>query len=219
MFTGIIEDLGEVVEVGLNATPHRLVVKSQVLAKGVAVGDSIALNGVCLTAVAINDDSITTEVIPETLRRTNLGVLTEGDQVNVERSLPADGRFGGHIVQGHIDGQCRLTARQPDGASELVTFDLPPTYAAHVVAKGFVALDGVSLTVVDVGRTEFRIALIPHTSIRVTLGAAPEGYCANLEVDVLAKYVGRMMSSGRQVSDVTRAQLKAAGFLQTENNG
>lgn len=217
MFTGIIEDLGEVVETGLNANLCRLVVKAQVLAAGVAVGDSVSLNGVCLTAVAIEDGCVTTEIIPETLRRTNLGALTEGDQVNVERSLRADGRFGGHIVQGHVDGQCGLTARQPDGASELLTFDLPPAHAAHVVAKGFVALDGVSLTVVDVGSTEFRIALIPHTSIQVTLGAAAEGYCANLEVDVLAKYVERIMSSSRQAGDVTRAHLKAAGFLGTQN--
>ncbi len=216
MFTGIVEDLGEVVGTMPDANPHRLVVKSPVLADGVAAGDSVAINGVCLTVVAVDDDRMTAEVVPETLRRTNLGALNEGDPVNVERSLPADGRFGGHIVQGHVDGRCTLTARKPDGASDLLTFELPPEHAAHVVAKGFVALDGVSLTVVDATADAFSIALIPHTSAKVTLGTAPDGYGANLEVDVLAKYVERIMHTAQSSDDVSRAQLEAAGFLGLE---
>ena len=159
---------------------------------------------------------MTVEVVPETLRRTNLGSLDVGDAVNVERSLPADGRFGGHVVQGHVDATCTITKREPDGASELVTFTLPPEHAAQVVAKGFVALDGVSLTVVDVSAAEFRVALIPHTRALVTLGSAPPGYCANLEVDVLAKYVARALAAIPLESALSRAQLQASGLMDVE---
>ena len=216
MFTGIVEALGEVVEAGNRAGVHRLVVAAPVLSDGVAIGDSVALNGVCLTAVQIEADRMTVEVVPETLRRTNLGSLDVGDAVNVERSLPADGRFGGHVVQGHVDATCTITKREPDGASELVTFTLPPEHAAQVVAKGFVALDGVSLTVVDVSAAEFRVALIPHTRALVTLGSAPPGYCANLEVDVLAKYVARALAAIPLESALSRAQLQASGLMDVE---
>ena len=216
MFTGIVEALGEVVEAGNRAGVHRLVVAAPILSDGVAIGDSVALNGVCLTAVQTEADRMTVEVVPETLRRTNLGSLDVGDAVNVERSLPADGRFGGHVVQGHVDATCTIAKREPDGASELVTFTLPPEHAAQVVAKGFVALDGVSLTVVDVSAAEFRVALIPHTRALVTLGSAPPGYCANLEVDVLAKYVARALAAIPLESALSRAQLQASGLMDVE---
>ena len=216
MFTGIVEALGEVVETGSRAGVHRLVVAAPVLGEGVAIGDSVAVNGVCLTAVQIEADRMTVEVVPETLRRTNLGSLDVGDAVNVERSLPADGRFGGHVVQGHVDATCTIAKREPDGASELVTFTLPPEHAAQIVSKGFVALDGVSLTVVDVSAAEFRVALIPHTRALVTLGSAPPGYCANLEVDVLAKYVARALAAIPLESALSRAQLQASGLMDVE---
>ena len=216
MFTGIVEALGQVVEAGNRAGVHRLVVAAPVLSDGVAIGDSVALNGVCLTAVQIEADRMTVEVVPETLRRTNLGSLDVGDAVNVERSLPADGRFGGHVVQGHVDATCTITKREPDGASELVTFTLPPEHAVQVVSKGFIALDGVSLTVVDMSAAEFRVALIPHTRALVTLGSAPPGYCANLEVDVLAKYVARALAAIPLESALSRAQLQASGLMDVE---
>ena len=216
MFTGIVEALGEVVEVDSGGAVHRLMVAAAVLGDGVAIGDSVAINGVCLTAVQVDDDRMTVEVVPETLRRTNLGSLEIGDVVNVERSLPADGRFGGHVVQGHVDGACTIANREPDGAGEMVTFTLPPEHAAQVVAKGFVALDGVSLTVVDASAEEFRVALIPHTRKLVTLGTAEVGYRANLEVDVLAKYVERAMSVMPREAALSRAQLQASGLLDVE---
>ncbi len=216
MFTGIVEALGEVAEIDSSGAVHRLVIASPVLADGVAVGDSVAVNGVCLTAVQIEHERMTVEVVPETLRRTNLGALEIGDAVNVERSLPADGRFGGHIVQGHVDVTCTVTRREPEGASELVTFTLPPDHAAHIVPKGFVALDGVSLTVVDASADEFRVALIPHTRALVTLGFAEVGYRANLEVDVLAKYVERAMTVMPRETALSRAQLQASGLLDVE---
>ena len=216
MFTGIVEALGEVVEVDTGGGVHRLVVAAPVLADGVAVGDSVALNGVCLTAVRIDADRMTVEIVPETLRRTNLGGLDAGDAVNVERSLPADGRFGGHVVQGHVDGACAIVKREPDGASDLVTFALPPEQVARIVPKGFVALDGVSLTVVDASTEEFRVALIPHTRERVTLGSAEVGYRANLEVDVLAKYVERALTVMPGEAALSRGQLEASGLLDVE---
>jgi len=216
MFTGIVEAMGEVVEIDSSGSAHRLTVAAPVLADGVAVGDSVAVNGVCLTAVRIDDDRMTVEVVPETLRRTNLGSLEIGDFVNIERSLPADGRFGGHVVQGHVDATCTVTQREPDGAGEMVTFTLPPEHAAHIVSKGFVALDGVSLTVVDASADEFRVALIPHTRALVTLGSAAVGYRANLEVDVLAKYVARAMTVTPRETALSRAQLQASGLLDVE---
>ena len=216
MFTGIVEASGEVAEVDSSGAVRRLVVAAPVLGDGVAIGDSVAVNGVCLTAVRINHDRMTVEVVPETLRRTNLGALDVGDAVNVERSLPVDGRFGGHIVQGHVDGTCTIAKREPDGAGEMVTFTLPPEHAAQVVPKGFVALDGVSLTVVDVFADEFRVTLIPHTRKLVTLGAAEVGYRANLEVDVLAKYVERAMAVMPRETALSRAQLQASGLLDVE---
>ncbi|MDE2989558.1 MAG: riboflavin synthase [Chloroflexota bacterium] len=216
MFTGIVEAMGEVVEIDSSGSAHRLTVAAPVLADGVAVGDSVAVNGVCLTAVRIEDDRMTVEVVPETLRRTNLGSLEIGGAVNVERSLPADGRFGGHVVQGHVDSTCTVHKREPDGAGEMVTFTLPPEHAAHVVSKGFVALDGVSLTVVDASADEFRVALIPHTRALVTLGSAAVGYRANLEVDVLAKYVARAMTVMPRETALSRAQLQASGLLDVE---
>ena len=216
MFTGIVEAMGEVVEADAGGSVHRLVVAAPVLGDGVGIGDSVALNGVCLTAVRIEDERMTVEVVPETLRRTNLGDLAIGDAVNVERSLPADGRFGGHIVQGHVDGACTITKREPDGASAMVTFTLPSEHAAQVVPKGFVALDGVSLTVVDASADEFRVALIPHSRAVVTLGAAEVGYRANLEVDVLAKYVERAMAVMPREAALSRAQLQASGLLDVE---
>ncbi len=216
MFTGIVEAMGEVVETTKRRGLQRLVVAAPVLADGVAIGDSVALNGVCLTAVQIEHERMTVEVVPETLRRTNLGALAVSDAVNVERSLPADGRFGGHIVQGHVDATCTIVSREPDGAGEMVTFTLPPEHAAQVVPKGFVALDGVSLTVVDASAEAFRVALIPHTRGLVTLGAAEVGYRANLEVDVLAKYVERAMSVMPREAALSRAQLQASGLLDVE---
>lgn len=216
MFTGIVEAMGEVVEVDSGGTVHRLTVAAPVLGDGVAIGDSVALNGVCLTAVRIDDERMTVEVVPETLRRTNLGALDAGDFVNIERSLPADGRFGGHVVQGHVDATCTIAKREPDGAGEMVTFTLPPEHAAQVVPKGFVALDGVSLTVVDASAEEFRVTLIPHTRQLVTLGAAEVGYRANLEVDVLAKYVERVMSVMPPEAALSRGQLQASGLLDVE---
>ena len=214
MFTGIVEDLGSVVSVADTEGLRRFTLRSGVCANGVRIGDSIAVNGVCLTAVEVADNEVSVEAVPETLRLTNLGQLAPDAAVNMERPLAYGDRMGGHYVQGHVDATAELIERRPDGDSELVRFAVSPDFMRYIVSKGFVALDGVSLTVVDPGEATFSVALIPHTLRSVTLGAAPIGYRANLEVDILAKY-GRVPES-EEASSPAIAQLRAAGYQLDE---
>ncbi len=171
---------------------------------------SVAVNGVCLTVVEVTNDAFAVEVVPETLRRSNLGDLQINGAVNLERSLPADGRFGGHFVQGHVDATAELTAREPDGGSERITFRALAALMRYIVEKGFVAVDGVSLTVTAVKDDRFQVVLIPHTIAMVTLGDASPGYRANVEADVLAKYVEQLV--GGDGATLSMNDLRAAGF-------
>ena len=219
MFTGIVEELGAVTAIEDADGLHRLTLRSATATDGLAVGDSVAVNGVCLTAVTVAGAEFTVEAIPETLRRSNLGGLIVGDHVNMERSMPAGGRFGGHLVQGHVDSAITLATRRPEGAAELLTFDTPADLMRYIVEKGYVAVDGVSLTVVDVTDAAFSVALIPHTMARVTLGGAAPGYLANLEVDIMAKYVERLagVRTGAPVlKGVKLEHLRDAGFMPDE---
>ncbi len=214
MFTGIVEDLGRVTRVQDDAGLRRFTLRSDICAGGVRVGDSIAVNGACLTAVNVANNEISVEAVPETLRLTNLGQLAVDSPVNLERPLAFGDRMGGHYVQGHVDATAELIERQPDGDSEVVRFGVPPYLTRYIVSKGFIALDGVSLTVVEPRDATFAVALIPHTLRSVTLGAAPVGYLANLEVDILAKYghvPEREDGGGPSI-----AQLRAAGYKLDE---
>ena len=214
MFTGIVEDLGRVVRLEDAEGLRRFTIRSDICADGVRVGDSIAVNGACLTAVNVTNNEISVEAIPETLRLTNLGQLAVDSPVNLERPLAYGDRMGGHYVQGHVDATAELIERQPDGDSEVVRFAVPPDLMRYIVSKGFVALDGASLTVVDPREATFAVALIPHTLRSVTLGQAPIGYRANLEVDILAKY-GRVPEPDK-ASSPSIAQLRAAGYRLDE---
>ncbi len=214
MFTGIVEDLGRVVRVQDAAGLRRFTLRSDVCADGVRVGDSISVNGVCLTAVHVAASEVSVEAIPETLRLTNLGQLAVDSPVNLERPLAYGDRMGGHYVQGHVDATAELIQRRPDGDSEVVRFAAPRDLKPYIVSKGFIALDGVSLTVVEPRDATFAVALIPHTLRSVTLGAAPVGYLANLEVDILAKY-GRAPEPEQECSP-SIAQLRAAGYKLDE---
>jgi riboflavin synthase len=191
MFTGIVEEMGTLTETVERGGRRELTFAAVVTLVGTQLGDSIAVNGVCLTAIALTPTTFTVEIQPETQRRTNLGDLHAGDRVNLERPLAADGRFGGHIVQGHIDGTGTLRALTPDGPSVIVTIEAPPDLLRYIVPKGFIAVDGTSLTVVEVDRAThtFTIALITHTQGAVTLTSLALGTRVNLEVDVIAKYV------------------------------
>ncbi len=193
MFTGIVESLGAVMWIADSNGGRRLSLDVGDLAVGLEVGDSIAVNGVCLTAVEIGEMGVATDVVAETLRRSNLGSLEAGDRVNLERPLRADGRFDGHIVQGHVDATGEILQMEPEGEGRRIKIAAPPEYLRYVVEKGSITVDGVSLTVTSVGAGEFEVALIPHTLSVTTLGLREPGDQVNLEFDVLAKYVERLM--------------------------
>ena len=198
MFTGIVEEVGEVVDVRHTAEVVELTVRGPVVTADARHGDSIAVNGVCLTVTdpeGATGGAFTVELVPETLSRTSLSGVAVGTRVNLERAVPAGGRLGGHIVQGHVDGVGTLVSRTPGERSDELRFTLPPQLARYVVEKGSIAVDGVSLTVASVdavGGSGFGVALIPTTLSHTTLGTRQPGDTVNLEVDVVAKYVERL---------------------------
>jgi riboflavin synthase len=196
MFTGLVEALGTVRELAPEGAGRRLTVAAP-LAGELSLGESVAVNGACLTVVAHDAESFRFQAGPETLARTNLRELRPGDRVNLERSLRLGDRLGGHLVQGHIDGVGRVAERRRDGEWETVWFDCPRELADQMVSKGSVAVDGVSLTVVNVAETGFSVALIPHTLAQTTLGFKGPGAVVNLETDLLAKYVWKCLQTQR----------------------
>jgi riboflavin synthase len=193
MFTGLVEALGAVDHLAEVGAARELTIREPALASELAIGESVAVNGACLTAVARDAQTFRFQVGPETLLRTNLGELAAGDRVNLERALRVGDRLGGHLVQGHIDGLGRIARRERQGEWEIVWFSCPPELAAQMVSKGSVAVDGVSLTLVDVTRDGFSVALIPHTLEHTTLGFKRPGDAVNLETDLLAKYVWKCL--------------------------
>lgn len=198
MFTGIVEELGEVVVKDDLCDSARLVIKGPVVTADVRHGDSIAVNGVCLTVVEVlPDGQFSTDVMAETLDRSSLAALTAGSRVNLERAAAVNSRLGGHIVQGHVDGTGTVVSRVPSANWEVVRIALPAMLARYVVAKGSITVDGVSLTVSALGDDWFEVSLIPTTLGLTTLGAAPPGSTVNLEVDVIAKYVERLLTQGK----------------------
>lgn len=191
MFTGIVEEMGRVRE----WRGDTLVIDAQVALEGTRVGDSIAVNGVCITAVAVEDAAFAFDVSPETARRSNLDALRPGDPVDLERPLPYGGRVGGHLVQGHVDGVGVVRSIAPDGESYLYAFDAPPPLMRYIVEKGFVAVDGISLTVAEREATAFTVAVIPYTHEHTVLGARSPGDRVNIEVDILAKYAEQLLAA------------------------
>ena len=202
MFTGIVEELGEVATLERGSDSARLTVRGPLVTEDAAHGASIAVNGVCLTVVEHDADSFTVDVMAETLARTSLGSLAPGDPVNLERAMAASSRFGGHIVQGHVDGTASILERSPGERWEVVRLSLPAGLARYVVEKGSITVDGVSLTVSAVDEDAFSVSLIPTTLDLTTLGRKAVGATVNLEVDVLAKYVERLLS--RSATDEAR---------------
>jgi riboflavin synthase len=203
MFTGIVEELGEVVAIEDLADAARLTVRGPQVTEGVSNGDSIAVNGVCLTVTGSSGGTFTADVMRETLDRSSLGALAPGTPVNLERPVRLSDRLGGHLVQGHIDGTGTIVSRAPGERWDVVRIALPPGLARYVVEKGSVAVDGISLTVSAVGgggdagggRSAFwfEVSLIPETLKRTTLGTRQPGEMVNLEVDVIAKYVEKLL--------------------------
>ena len=194
MFTGIIEELGEVVALEPHGDSAVLAVRASAVAPH---GASVAVNGVCLTVVGADTGTLSFDVMAETLKRSVVGALRAGERVNLERAVRADGRLDGHIVQGHVDGTGVVVSRTPGDAWDAVRFSMPPELSRYVAEKGSIAVDGVSLTVTAVGDDWFEVGLIPETLRATTLGAKQPGDPVNLEVDVLAKYVARLADKAR----------------------
>jgi riboflavin synthase len=193
MFTGLVADLGTVAEVDSTTDGVRLAIDSP-LARELSEGDSVAVNGVCLTAVGLDGDRFGADVMHETLRRSSLGEVRPGARVNLELPLQAHGRLGGHIVQGHVDGLGAVRDARDDGFARVVTVEADCDLLRYVVEKGSIAVDGVSLTVARVDAGSFDVSLVPETLQRTNLGSASPGTPVNLEVDILAKYVEKLVS-------------------------
>lgn len=214
MFTGIVKELGEVAEVVASAEGARLSIRAPQLAARVQVGDSVAVNGVCLTVVQQQEGLLYFDAVQETLRRSNLGALRRGERVNLEDALRAGEPMGGHFVQGHVDTTGMVRQLTPQGNAVVMTVHVGEEWSRYVVPKGSVAIDGVSLTVVDVGRDEFSVWLIPHTRAVTTLGRRQVGDRVNVEFDVLAKYVEKLLQAMERRSGVDMELLRRAGFVE-----
>ncbi|GAC1566105.1 MAG: riboflavin synthase [Ktedonobacteraceae bacterium] len=189
MFTGIVEEVGILTQI----EQTNLVIQAQQVLQGVDVKDSIAVDGTCLTLTERGENWFRVDMMPETLRRTRLGQLQSGDAVNLERSLPANGRIGGHIVQGHVEATAPVLSMREDGVALSVEIALPELLRPYIVSKGFIAVNGVSLTVVDCRQDWFSIALIPYTRAHTNLGSIQVGTLLNLETDILGRYVAQFL--------------------------
>ena len=207
MFTGIVEEVGKII----SARPGSLAIAAGDVLQGMERGASMAVNGICLTVTNFDHNSFSTDVMPETLSKTNLGLLKAGDSVNLERPLPLGGRLGGHMVQGHVDATSRVTSVRREAEAMLVRFDAPPQLMPYIVEKGFIAIDGVSLTIVSKNTTSFQVSVVDYTSKNTTLGSRRAGDVVNLEVDIIAKYVEQF--SQPRSSGITIDFLQEHGFL------
>jgi len=196
MFTGLVEEVGTVVGLESLGDSVRLTVRGPVVTADAGYGDSIAVNGCCLTVTELAPEQFSADVMAESLERTSLGDLVAGSVVNLERAVAAGARLGGHIVQGHVDGTGTLLDRTPSAHWEILRFTLPAELARYLVEKGSITVDGVSLTVVDVTDESFSVSLIPTTLADTTLGTRKPGDRVNLEVDIIAKYVERLVTGG-----------------------
>lgn len=209
MFTGIVEEIGTVKGV----SPGRLNIEANKVVENTKPGDSISVSGVCLTVISISKSDFSVEVMPETIRRTNLDRLHYGDKVNLERAVPADGRFGGHFVQGHVDDIGKVLSVKPEEGAFVARISAPAHLMPYVVGKGFIAVDGVSLTVIDCDDFSFSVSLVAYTQKHTTLGIIRPADVVNLEVDIIAKYVERLKQ--RDNRGVTLDFLEEQGFLKT----
>ena len=193
MFTGIVEEKGTVGHISLAGISGSIAIKARKVLEGTRIGDSIAVNGVCLTVVSLRPDGFTADVMAETIRRTSLGSCQPGDPVNLERAMAADGRFGGHIVAGHIDGVGTIRSAVPEGNAVWITIEAPPQILRYIVEKGSIAIDGISLTVAYVDESVFKVSVIPHTAAETTLLSKKAGDIVNLENDIVGKYIEKLM--------------------------
>lgn len=215
MFTGLIEDVGRVVRLERRGNSASLAVATSLPSDGFRLGDSVAVNGICLTVVTMKGDTLFFDVSPETLDRSGLGRLTAGGSVNLERAMRLSDRLGGHIVTGHIDCVAIISGRREDSGNIIFDFQLPSENARYIVPKGSVAIDGISLTVNSATATGFSVNIIPHTAAMTTLHQRRAGDSVNIETDIIGKYVERLLApaDGERPSGVTMDLLARNGFL------
>ncbi len=214
MFTGLIEEIGSVRRVVSGAEWGSIAIACKDILPGTKIGDSIAVNGVCLTVTTLQKDGFTADVMAETLRRSDLGALRQGDPVNLERAMAADGRFGGHIVAGHVDGTGTLARKKQEGNAMVLTIAAAPALLYEIVEKGSITIDGISLTVVSVTQENFTVSIIPHTGAQTILLDKKTGDPVNLETDVIAKYIRRFTTpqKAEKKSGLTLSFLQENGF-------
>lgn len=210
MFTGIVEEVGRVQSIRREPANAVLTITASKVLEDVHLGDSIAVCGVCLTVTSFTSSAFTADVMHETLNRSSLGALKPGSPVNLERAMPANGRFGGHIVSGHIDGTGRITRIRPDGNAIWYTVSATPSLLRYIVEKGSIAIDGISLTVAQVTGRDFSVSIIPHTQGQTTLSARRVGDTVNLETDCIGKYVEKLL--GSPDVGITQAFLARCGY-------
>ena len=201
MFTGLVAELGTVQDLTRQGQSYHLTVTADKVLAGLKIGDSIAVNGACLTVVQLCGGSFTADVMPETVRLTNIGLLNSGDRVNLERTLRLCDGLDGHIVSGHVEGLGTIMSRQPDGIATLVTISAEPRLLKYILPKGSISIDGISLTVTQVTDGSFTVSLIPHTLRETTLGFKQIGDKVNLETDIIGKYVERMLNFKDKAED------------------
>jgi len=218
LFTGLIEEKGHLKKINPGSEGAGLIIGARKVLSDIKTGDSIAVSGPCLTVTAMDRDSFTAWAMPETLKRSNLGSLQVGQPVNLERALALGDRLGGHLVSGHVDAVVTLTGRREQGGAYILNFDLPDFLAKYIVAKGSVALDGVSLTVIEVEKNHFSVGLIPITAAETTLGQKETGSPINLEVDMIGKYVEKMLTphlhgESDKKETITLSFLQEQGYL------
>ena len=213
MFTGIIEELGTVGQMDRRPDSIKLTIQARKVLEGTQLGDSIAVNGVCLTVTSMTDSSFTADVMHETMRRSPLSDIKSGSKVNLERAMQVGGRLGGHIVSGHIDGVGHIARIAADGIARVITISIPKDMEPFIVEKGSIAIDGISLTVVSVGNSQFSVSIIPHTMANTTLIDKHPGAVVNLETDVIGKYVHSFTTAhtGKR-SGITMETLLENGF-------
>lgn len=218
MFTGIVEEAGTIKKLMFSGNSGQIAVRAKKVLEGTQIGDSIAVNGICLTVTSLQADGFTADVMAETVRRSSLAECRAGDEVNLERAMAANGRFGGHIVSGHIDGTGVITSYRIEENAVWVTIETAPEILRLIVEKGSICIDGISLTVAKVGDTEFQVSVIPHTGEETTLLKKKPGSRVNLENDIVGKYIQKLMglepgSKGNsQSSGITMEFLEEYGF-------
>lgn len=217
MFTGIIEEIGTIKSINSNGISSQLCISANKILEDTKIGDSIAVNGVCLTVTSIKSNLFTADVMAETLRRSNLGSLIPQSKVNLERAMPANGRFGGHIVSGHIDGTGTIVETKPEGNAVWIKINCSDNLLKYIIHKGSITIDGISLTVAKVTDSDFSVSIIPHTAENTTLLQKKSGDVVNLENDVVGKYIEKLLSfqkidEQKPQSKITEEFLRQNGF-------